>query len=264
MLEHDECTARAAPASDVVDGAMTGGWSTIRLFLGCCVALAASHDAEPRCRLAVVVGVGRAEVGLLHATVGALAPVPDDVSVLLVDVAEEHKAADARSGCARTDTGTQCGHASERRPTIELVARSFHNVAAVSSGADEPAAALAAAAIRAGCEHSLFMSHDVLLQGGLANFAAKLQEPLGELLPPLPTSTPVDATTAKLGSSTGRIAVVGAKLLRADGTIAHAGFSFVPTGRPSPPLPPPPPYTSSYSSSYSGSDWSSYDSVRLE
>jgi hypothetical protein len=233
----------------------------IRLLLGCCVALVASQKAEPRCRLAVVVGVGGAEVGLLHASVGALAPVPDNVSVLLVDVAKEHKTDDERSGCARTDTDAQCGHASERRPTIELVARSFHNVAAVSAGADEPAAALAAAAIGAGCEHSLFMSHDVLLQGGLASFVAKLQEPLGELLPPLPPSTTVDPATANLGSSTGRIAVVGAKLLRADGTIAHAGFSFVPTGRPSPP---PPPYTSSYGSSYSGSDWSSYDSVRLD
>ena len=239
------------------------GVRAIDLLSSSCVALVFAHakaEVQPRCRLAVVVGVGSADVGLLHATVGGLAPVPDDVAVLLVDVADDHKV-DTRAGCARTDTDSQCGHALERRPTIELVARSFQNVAAVDSNAGEPAETLAAAAIGSGCEHSLFMSHDVLLQGDLTSFAAKLQEPLGKPLPPLSPTVAVDAATASLSSSTGPVAVVGAKLLRGDGTIAHAGFSFVPTARPLPPPPPPPPYTSSYSS-YSGSDWSSFDSVR--
>lgn len=245
----------------MLDGVM-GIRGTV-LLLSCCVVLIAAHaeaEVQPRCRLAVVVGVGSAEVGLLHATIGALAPVPDDVAVLLVDVADEHKV-DIRAGCARTDTDSQCGHAPERRPTIELVARTFQNVAAVNSNAGNPAAALADAATGSGCEHSLFLSHDVLIQGDLASFAAKLQEPLGNPLPPLSETTAIDAATASLSASEGPVGIVGAKLLRGDGTIAHAGFSFVPTARPLPPPPPPPPYTSSYSNNHD-SDWSSFDSVR--
>ena len=236
-------------------------FSGLSLLWSCYAALVASHSVQvdPRCQLAVVVGVGGSEIGLLHATVGALAPVPDDVAVLLVDVAQEHTA-DIRTGCARTDTDSQCGHPPERRPTIELVARRFRNVVAVSSESSEPAAALAAAAIGSGCDHSLFMSHDVLLQGDLTSFTVKLREPLGKPLPPLPTTTTIDTSTTSLAASSGPVGIVGAKLLRADGTIAHAGFSFVPSARPQPP-PPPPTYSSSYSSSYGSSDWSSFDSV---
>lgn len=236
--------------------------SGVGLVWGCYAALVASNSVqvEPRCQLAVVVGVEGAEIGLLHATVGALAPVPDDVAVLLVDVAEEHTA-DIRAGCTRTDTDSQCGHPPERRPTLELVARSFRNVVAVSTErSSDPAAALAAAAISSGCEHSLFMSHDVLLQGDLTSFTTKLREPLGKPLPPLPTTTTIDPSTTRLAASSGPVGIVGAKLLRADGTIAHAGFSFVPTARPQPP-PPPPTHSSSYSHSYGSSDWSSFDSV---
>jgi hypothetical protein len=227
------------------------------------VVAATQQPAEPRCRLAVVVAVGEGEVGLLHATVGALAPVPDDVSVLLLDVAGSHGGNDARAGCARTDSDTQCGHAPERRPTIELVASRFPNVVAASADpSGEPAAALAAAAVGSGCEHSLFLSHAVLLQDSLASFSAQLLKPLGKPLPPLPPSAAVDAATISLGASDGPIGVVGAKLVRSDGTIAHAGFSFVPTARPPPPTPPPPPYGgSSYSSNYGTGDWSSFDSV---
>lgn len=239
------------------------GACAIRLLLSGYVALVVAPQpmkVEPRCRLAVVVGVGDGDVGLLHATVGALAPVPDDVAVLLVDVAD-HRKTDTRPGCARADSDSQCGHAVERRPTIELVAASFRNVEAVGSKANEPAAALADAAISSACEHSLFMSHGVLLKESLASFASKLQEPLGKPLP-LSPNVAVDATTVRLGASDGRVAVVGAKLLRSDGTIAHAGFSFVPTTRPLPP-PPPPPYRS-YSASYDSSEWSSFDSVSPE
>ena len=241
-------------------------WAACSLAALALPAAQAPASQRPQCRLAVVVSVGEAEVGLLHAVVGALAPVPDDVKVLLLDVARASRS-DPRVGCARSDSESQCGHSPERRPTIELVASGFANVNAVADTGEvhQPAGALAAAALDAGCEHTLFLSHAVLLQGGLEQFTTQMMEPLGKPLPPWPPTTVAghDAS-AKLGASAGPVGAVGAKLLRVDGTIAHAGFGFVPTARPPPPPPPPPPpYSSSDygSSSYASGDWSSFDSV---
>ena len=65
--------------------------------------------------------------------------------------------------------------------------------------------------VGAGCEHTLFLSHAVLLQGGLEQFTAKLTEPLGKPLPPWP---PTSLTDPKLGASAGPVGAVAAKLLR--------------------------------------------------